>query len=662
MKITQKGSFCYTRQAQRILFSGLLLGASATSGGPAAAQRGQTRTPVKSAVPIRAAQESGAAQVTTAADNPALSDLVSEVEFFRLDKPTGDGRNALTLLRLDKGPSQKSLETRRIAATVGEVRTEFNDAGEGVDQEPDDGVFTALNRIDFAEMEKQEVAFLERLRGVKRPAIKTFSGRGVTGTIRVTADDLLRLKAQVPIRRIRLDDGVQAVSVASVFGVLKMLPFTAAENKVLAVNASNVVAHPGFTFDPCDTDGTGNDVNPNNPWSFKTLMSNLNQGTGLTDQQFIHEWLGTWMVSSTVNSFELPARTGITDYFVGWDGLNASTLDIDNLPFRLLAVVNRIDLAKVSYASSSEGEIRFVFGLLNPVTCLPAAGVDQMTAIFEYADTASSCSAIKNRAQEWLDLDTLALGSVAYMNALKAITDDVTEAPQAAAQLNQLRTNDFAFDGIGSLSDDWNLREFVVNAGSGLLTPTTTKQTPDMSFRTGSPVTAQYMEDNAVQILCETHEVPENYDGSPFLGANVEYLSTFFWSAPTNQGNLPNTFPGCHNSDASAVSGAVTTPTHIQSELRHKLSLNTCDDCHAQETDTSFTHVNPVTRALSGFMTGITVGDPLLGGLASGGIDRSFDDLQRRGQILEQLAVDSCGPFIFASDFFRRTVPRTFVH
>jgi len=355
------------------------------------------------------------------------------------------------------------------------------------------------------------------------------------------------------------------------------------------------------------------------------------------------------MTDSPVNGFVIPSRTGVTDYFPGWDGVNASTLDINNLPFRLLAVMNRLDLAKVSYASANGGETRFVFGLLNPNTCTPAMGINQMTVIFEYGDTANQCSTIKSRAQEWLALDSLVLGSPAYMNVLKAITDDVTQAPGAAAALNQLRTNDFAFDGLG-VFDSWQLREFVVDSGSGLLEPTTTKQTPDASFRTGNPVMAQFMEQNADAILCESHTVPTSFVGNPFLAASLDYFSTSFWTAPTSVANLPVAFPSCHTSSISNVFGGLPLSMQIQSEVRHKLSVNTCDDCHAQETNTFFTHVNPMTRNFSGFMTGITVPDPQLVPPGSGGIDRVFDDLQRRGQIVEELAVRSCFGGILGSD------------
>jgi hypothetical protein len=80
------------------------------------------------------------------------------------------------------------------------------------------------------------------------------------------------------------------------------------------------------------------------------------------------------------------------------------------------------------------------------------------------------------------------------------------------------------------------------------------------------------------------------------------------------------------------------------------MSLNACDDCHSGETSTQFTHVKPSTfpTALSGFLTGVTVSDP--GGEA--GVTRQFDDLTRRGEAMESLAVKSC-----FSDLF---IPRPF--
>lgn len=562
---------------------------------------------------------------------------IKDVETFSLLVKTVDSFNAATFVTVERNRRNAGIDN--FTAILDGVKTVFNDQGLEADIEAGDGIFSAFVRIDENQQLRDEIAFLKRADNAGTQQVKVFSGRSL---VEVKSFDLQDSFEQIsePRKTISIK-GLEAIRIPSFVGNLTPIPFTGDENKVLGINNPAVVSHPSFTYDPCDTDGTGNNIDPDNDWSFKTLMANLNQGTGLTTQEYIHEWLRNWMTSTSFNGFVIPSRTGVMDYFSGWDGVNASTLDINNLPFRLLAVMNRLDLAKVSYASASGGETRFVFGLLNPNTCTPAFGINQMTVIFEYGDTARQCSSIKSRAQEWLALDSLAPGSAAYMNALKAITDDVTQAPGAAAALNQLRTNDFAFDGLGMFGP-WQLREFVVDSGSGLLLPTTTKQTPDTGFRSGNSVMAQYMEQNANDILCESHTVPTSFVGNPFLAASLDYLSTSFWTAPTNVANLPAVFPSCHTSSISNVSGGLPLSMKIQSEVRHKFSVNTCDDCHAQETNTFFTHVNPVTRNFSGFMTGITVADPQLGPPGSGGIDREFDDLQRRGQIVEELAVRSC--------------------
>ncbi len=577
--------------------------------------------------------------------NPALDPRdIRDVETFSLLEKTGNSFNAATFVTVER--TERNALVEEFTAVLDGVKTVFNDQGQKADIEARDGIFSAFVRIDKDQHLRDEIAFLERAEGAETKEVKIFSGRSL---VEVQDFNLREKFEQIrEPRKVISINGIQAVNLPSFLGSLAPLPFTGDENKVLAINDPVVISHPSFTYDPCDTDGTGNNVNPDNEWSFKTLMANLNQGTGLTTQEFIHEWLRNWMSNSSVNGFVIPARTGVMDYFPGWDGVHASTLDINNLPFRLLAVMNRLDLAKVGYASATGGETRFVYGLLNPNSCTPASGINQMTVIFEYGDTAMQCSSIKSRAQDWLELDSQVLGSAAYMTALKAITDDVTQAPGAAAALNQLRTNDFAFDGLGMLGP-WQLREFVVDSGSGLLIPTTTKQTPDASFRSGNAVMAQFMEQNANDILCESHTVPTSFMGNPFMAASLDYLSVSFWTAPTNVANLPAVLPSCHTSSISGVSGALPLSMRIQSEVRHKFSVNTCDDCHAQETNTFFTHVNPVTRNFSGFMTGITVADPQLGPPGSGGIDRDFDDLQRRGQIVEELAVRSCSGGILGS-------------
>jgi len=73
------------------------------------------------------------------------------------------------------------------------------------------------------------------------------------------------------------------------------------------------------------------------------------------------------------------------------------------------------------------------------------------------------------------------------------------------------------------------------------------------------------------------------------------------------------------------------------------LSLNTCNSCHAGETKTPFTHINPTTplgspAALSGFLTGITVPDPR----GCGAPPTVFSDLARRQSDLVGVANGAC--------------------
>ncbi|HMY39405.1 MAG TPA: hypothetical protein PK011_08765, partial [Marinagarivorans sp.] len=280
-----------------------------------------------------------------------------------------------------------------------------------------------------------------------------------------------------------------------------------------------------------------------------------------------------------------------------------------------------------------------VFGLIDLSSC-PAHNISptrEMTVIFEYGDPSSACTSLKNRANDWIHLSTLPIGTAAYNTALQALTDDVTLANSAPGKpnksaINQVRTNEIA------LSFPWQLREFTLKSGavSSNLLPATIKQTPDPGlFRFGSGVTADFMEEFADAISCERHKVPESYQSQHFLGSHADYAFGTIWHAPAA------VTPGPDFCTETPFTGT-PTPTGT---VRHKLSLNTCDDCHSGETLTQFTHVKPTTfpAALSSFVQGgVVVTDP--GGEI--GVSRKFDDLTRRGQILEDLAVKSCRSLI----------------
>ena len=562
-----------------------------------------------------------------------------ERTIFSLDKPRENGDNAA--IRVDFG-AVSGLES--VISINFEGKTiALNDAGILPDEIAGDNKYSAFFNFDFEQQVKQEEDLISRIESTE---VTDFFGREIVAKRQITTEQSINAEA-LAITSSELTDGTVLTPINPMFDSTPTLPVAHDKMKSLMITDAGVIADQSRTFDICDIDGDGIQGNVNGVWSFKTLISNMASGGNISAQQFTHNWVQQWMSDQTVNSFTIPARTNIQNFFPGWDGINSSTLDMDRLPFRLLAVVNRIDLAKiVAYGKPSSGEIRFVFGLVDPQSLSCSSGGNlastrEMTVIFEYGDINDQCTTIKNRANQWIALSSLPLGSSTYNTALQVITDDVTLANAAPSKpngsaLNQLRTNEIA------LSFPWQLREFVIDSGN--LVSTTIKQTPDPDlFRINSAVTAQYMENNAFSILCEINAVPEIFNSQPFLGSHADYGFGTIWNAPTDPLTLPASIPACTQTNVSSA------PPSVQGELRHKLSLNTCDDCHSGETQTTFTHIKPGSFpiSLSGFLTGVVVNDP--GGETN--VKREFNDLLRRGQVLESLTVKSCGILAFPGIF-----------
>ncbi|EAR11054.1 hypothetical protein [Reinekea blandensis] len=560
---------------------------------------------------------------------------MTQPQLFALNEPRENGSNAALITDFRDVEGLKDV----VPINFGGQTIALNDLGILPDLKAGDGQFSAFLNFDFKAQQSVEHLFEKRLAEFEANTIQLFSGRSVS--------DLREFKPiphDINPEPIKLPDGTVLRPFIPDFDFTLTLPIAHDATRSLMVNDLNVVADPSRTFDPCDVDGDGSLGNVNGAWSFKRLMTEManTSNTGITAQEFTHNWILNWMSTQTVNTFDILPKAAMANFFDGWDGVNPSTLDMNNLPFRLLAIVNRIDLSSTNpYGSSGEpGEIRFVFGLVDTDSPSCTSGntgaTRAMTVIFEYGDVSSLCTAVKSRANQWLDLSTLAVGSPAYNDALQTITDDVTLAnavpgkPNGSA-LNQLRTNEIA------LGFPWQLREFRIDAGSASLASDTLKQTPDPAqFRSASLTTKDYMETEGDAISCESHTVPLTFAGDPFLGASADYGFGTIWTAhPTT-----NVVPG---SGFCTEMPAAGTPT-ATGTVRHKLSLNTCDDCHAGETQTPFTHVSPnsAPATLSGFLTGTMVPDPV-----GEPVTREFDDLARRGQILEDLAVKSCRSGVF---------------
>lgn len=370
-------------------------------------------------------------------------------------------------------------------------------------------------------------------------------------------------------------------------------------------NKELMITHLAVVNDSVRTRWTGAFTSASDgAWHFGRLMAQM-APAGANASDFVLAWLRQFAANRTINGQVVPARTAINQIINAWPKLASGKLDLRRPPLRLLAIVNRIDLRNLAAGRAGEG--RFVFGVLD------AAGNPlSFTVILEYNLPATTQAQLLNWANSWHNLGAQTLGSAAYRTALQAITDRFTKRGAMPARVNgsaisQVRTNEIA------LAAPWELREFRLNA-AGALVETTVAQTSKRAVN-GTATLRDFVNQNATAILNGTHVVPLTFAGASFrAGAITNNID--FWRA-----------------------GGITN-----NNARHKFSLNTCNGCHGAETNTGFLHVSPriatQAAALSGFLTGITVSDPV------SGAPRTFNDLARRAADLRSLVCATTAPAV----------------
>ena len=117
--------------------------------------------------------------------------------------------------------------------------------------------------------------------------------------------------------------------------------------------------------------------NAKGPWTFGTLMRQLasKDPTHIANDSavsdFIKNWLNLWAITQIINSDTVKARTLVNTIILNpWlnksrnAGSPEGQLDMRFAPFKLLAIVNRVDLrdgALDGIPGSPCGEGRFVF-------------------------------------------------------------------------------------------------------------------------------------------------------------------------------------------------------------------------------------------------------------------------------------------------------------
>ena len=294
------------------------------------------------------------------------------------------------------------------------------------------------------------------------------------------------------------------------------------------------------------------------PWSFRHAMEALAAASSVDPAAFVSGWLATWQTSATAaseGSLPLGARPDVQkDLVCPWLRLTpengcdetcaqcaSSKLDLSRAPFRLLAIVNRLDLAETTNGCKPEAsEARLLFMAMRPGTTTPLS----FNAIFEYAVDGTNAGV----PQSWHALAALH-GNADYAAALETLTRTFTDS----ARLGQIRTSE------NLAGTSWELRQFAHIRGK--LVPTALTNTVADALD-GTTQLATHLSTHESEIFAGDNAVPPG-------------VATAFSTMPKADFRW---------------SSATANPSTL-----HLFGLSTCNGCHAGERgDTSvlpFSHV-----------------------------------------------------------------------
>jgi hypothetical protein len=259
-------------------------------------------------------------------------------------------------------------------------------------------------------------------------------------------------------------------------------------------------------------------------------------------------------------------------------------------PFRLIAIVNRVDLASDA-CSGFPGELRYVYAAIDPSTERPL----DLTVIIEVPYPMTRPAAEWARA--WKELAALPPGAD-YAAGLAELTREIqTDTDPLRARL---RSNEVALSEPGETS--WEMREFQLQIVEEALelVPVPLALTPRADADPAE--LSAYVLEHAEEIERAGATLPESLRA----GAAVIDTPDFSWS----------------------VLG-------VSERLRRAFSVQTCNGCHGGDTASlPFRHIGP----------SVSLRDPALLSRFLYDPDAPTDELRRRSAALETLSAAECAP------------------
>lgn len=260
----------------------------------------------------------------------------------------------------------------------------------------------------------------------------------------------------------------------------------------------------------------------------------------------------------------------------------------DDAPFRLIAIVNRVDLAAEA-CSGYTGEVRFVYGAVDPLT----SELLDLTVIVEVPYPTTRPAAEWARA--WRELAALPPGD-AYAAGLAALARDVqAEGDPLRARL---RSNEMALSNDDARA--WEMREFQLQIRDGALTLVQVPLALTPRADADPAELSAFVLENAAEIESSGVALPASLRAG---AASIE-TADFSWS----------------------VLG-------VSERSRRAFSQQTCNGCHGGDTASlPFRHVGPGSSLSQPARLSRFLYDP--------GADS--DELRRRSSVLDTLAATEC--------------------
>ena len=298
---------------------------------------------------------------------------VRQASIRRLPQANADGNAVLDI----KFEAALSTSFRSFPLLLDDRLITVRDDGVFPDTQAGDGTFGVVVNVEPGELEAMNNR-IAQLRADERIQPR-FDGRQIVGSNRIDFFNISNFNAGLPVQAFPFafgSAGAASATTGSSFGP----PPPPGVFKSLMITDLSVVQDPARTWDPCNPGGG----TPMGAWTFGRLMTDMANTpvTGIPASEFVRRWLRSWQFDQTINFDGVPNRDAairaqMLDAWQAASGGPGVPLNLAIAPFRLLAIVNRVDLrANTTYGGGSSnnpcdppclgGEARFVFwGLLN---------------------------------------------------------------------------------------------------------------------------------------------------------------------------------------------------------------------------------------------------------------------------------------------------------